>query len=80
MKKYYYSLFEQEYCKCCGRFGEPSVSNDYTSFSEARDALLDVGGPVPESDEYQDWNCTLTTNDPIAKYYIDDPRIIYKGE
>jgi hypothetical protein len=80
MEKYYYSLFVQEYCECCGNFGEPSVYNDYTSFSQAREALLETGGQIPETDEYPDWNYTLTTNDPIARYYTDDPRIIYKGE
>lgn len=68
MESIYYHVIVYDTCSCCGNDLSWSRSN-YKSFSEAREAIL------PWED------CELRTNDPIAKYYIDDERINYvEGE
>jgi len=68
MESIYYHVRVCETCSCCGSDSGWSSSN-YKSFSEAREAIL----PWEEGE--------LITNDPIAKYYIDDERINYvEGE
>lgn len=67
MENIYYVVMVYDSCSCCGNDLSWSSSN-YKSFSEARDAIL----PWEDSE--------LRTNDPIAKYYVDDERINYVGE
>jgi hypothetical protein len=67
MENIYYIVNFYESCSCCGHDTSFSAT-DYKSFSEARDSILNTE------------DADLTTNDPIAKYYLDDDRIIYKGE
>lgn len=67
MKAIYYIVNVYDVCECCGN--ETTYGNsDFKSFSEARDLMLEAE------------NASLTTNDPIAKYYLDDDRIIYREE
>ena len=67
MEDIFYRVRVYETCGCCGSESSWSSSN-YTSFSQARDAMGTL----------DDWE--LTTNDPIARYYVDDERINYVGE
>ena len=67
MENIYYTVNFYEVCYCCGNDTGYSTS-DFKSFSEARDLMLEAE------------SASLTTNDPIAKYYLDDDRIIYTGE
>ena len=67
MESIYYRVYFYEVCPCCGNDSSSSSTN-YKSFSEARDSML------------KGEDASLTTNDPIAKYYLDDDRINYTGE
>lgn len=67
MENVYYRVDVYDVCECCGNDTGYSTSN-FKSFSEARDLMLEAA------------NASLTTNDPIAKYYLDDDRINYTGE
>ena len=68
MQEIYYSISGTDWCHCCGHGTPYSKNLEVKSFSDARDYLLE------QEDAF------LTTNDPIAKYYTDDERIIYKED
>lgn len=54
-------------CPCCGNHST-DINSELSSMAMARAYMLD----------YE--NAELITNDPIAKYYVDDERIKYEGE
>ena len=64
---YTYQIIFHETCPCCGNYTTDTEDN-FSSFSEARDFLLEQ--EVAE----------LRTDDPIAIHYLDDERIEYIGE